>query len=110
MAFSDYSTNPDNNTTIAGTNVAENCSPGGINNAIRQLMADGKALSGDIPDTSTLIPKTGGIFTGNPKYTGRGGYIYHNDPNNTSGKLVLVEAGAPTPTGLANGDFVGELE
>ena len=40
MAVSDYKTNPDENTTISGINIAEGCAPSGINNAIRQLMAD----------------------------------------------------------------------
>ncbi|WP_295641432.1 hypothetical protein [uncultured Mailhella sp.] len=45
MAVSDYSTDPDLNTTISGINIAEGCPPSGINNAIRQLMADVKAES-----------------------------------------------------------------
>lgn len=40
MAIKDYSTTPDMNTTISGINIAEGCAPSGINNAIRQLMAD----------------------------------------------------------------------
>lgn len=43
MAVKDYSTNPDENTTISGINIAEGCAPSGINNAIRQLMADAKS-------------------------------------------------------------------
>lgn len=43
MAIKDYSTDPDMNTTISGINIAEGCAPSGINNAIRQLMADVKA-------------------------------------------------------------------
>ena len=42
MAVKDYNTNPDENTTISGINIAEGCAPSGINNAIRQLMADVK--------------------------------------------------------------------
>lgn len=40
MAVSDYSTNPASNTTISGINIAEGCPPSGINDAIRQMMAD----------------------------------------------------------------------
>ena len=43
MAIKDYSTTPDLNTQISGINIAEGCAPSGINNAIRQLMADMKA-------------------------------------------------------------------
>lgn len=47
MAVSDYKTNPDENTTISGINIAEGCPPSGINNAIRQLMADVKQNADD---------------------------------------------------------------
>ena len=40
MAISDYSTTPASNSTISGISVAEGCPAAGINNAIRQLMAD----------------------------------------------------------------------
>lgn len=43
MAVKDYNVDPDLNTTIEGINIAEGCPPSGINNAIRQLMADVKA-------------------------------------------------------------------
>lgn len=52
MAVSDYNTNPDLNTAISGINIAEGCPPSGINNAIRQLMADVKAA---IPEQADLI-------------------------------------------------------
>lgn len=38
--ISEFDTNPDLNTDINSINIAEGCSPAGINNAIRQLMAD----------------------------------------------------------------------
>lgn len=40
MAITDYDSNAANNTTVNGVNIAEGCSPAGINNAIRELMAD----------------------------------------------------------------------
>ena len=43
MAIKDYSDDPDLNTQISGINIAEGCAPSGINNAIRQLMADVKS-------------------------------------------------------------------
>lgn len=45
MGVKDYDLNPDNNTLINGINIAEGCPPSGINNAMRQLMADVKADS-----------------------------------------------------------------
>ena len=40
MGLRDYNSNANQNTTIAGIDIAEGCAPSGINNAIRQLMAD----------------------------------------------------------------------
>lgn len=51
MGVKDYDLNPDNNTQINGINIAEGCPPSGINNAMRQLMADVKADS-DAQDTA----------------------------------------------------------
>lgn len=56
MAFSDYSTTPGSNTSIAGINLAENCSPAGINNAIRQLMADARTFADEIGDGTGYQP------------------------------------------------------
>ena len=47
MAVSDYSTTASSNITISGTNIAENCPAGGINNAIRQMMADVRSICTD---------------------------------------------------------------
>lgn len=54
MGVKDYDLNPDNNTQINGINIAEGCPPSGINNAIRQLMADVKAMA-STPATSTSL-------------------------------------------------------
>ena len=43
MSVADYNTDPDSNTSISGINIAEGCPPSGINNAIRQMMADVKS-------------------------------------------------------------------
>ena len=40
MALSDYRPDPGQNLTISGIDIAGGCPPGGINNAIRQLMTD----------------------------------------------------------------------
>lgn len=54
MAIKDYSTDPDQNVKISGINIAEGCAPSGINNAIRQLMADVKAESDTKANASTF--------------------------------------------------------
>lgn len=55
MGVKDYDLNPDNNTQINGINIAEGCPPSGINNAVRQLMADVKADS-DAQNTKAETP------------------------------------------------------
>lgn len=51
MAVKDWKTNPDENTTISGIDIAEGCAPSMINNAIRQVMADIKANAEEQEDT-----------------------------------------------------------
>lgn len=73
MAIKDYSTEPDMNTTISGINIAEGCAPSGINNAIRQLMADVKAEkdaqstkdASQDADIANKLDKSGDDMTGN---------------------------------------------
>lgn len=57
MGVKDYDLNPDNNTQISGINIAEGCPPSGINNAMRQLMADVKEDS-DAQNTAIETLKT----------------------------------------------------
>jgi hypothetical protein len=60
--ISEFDANPANNTDINSINIAEGCAPSGINNAIRQLMADLK----DQQDGTSGDPFTvGGTFTAN---------------------------------------------
>jgi len=40
MSVRDYNTTPSSNTTISSIDISEGCSPAGINNAIRQQLAD----------------------------------------------------------------------
>lgn len=103
MAFSDYSTTPSANTSIAGISIAENATPmANINNAIRQLMADAKTFSDASPDTSALMPKAAGTFSGTePIYTGRGAYMHHNDSANTSGRVIFLPVGSARPSPAA---------
>lgn len=57
--ISEFSATAANNTDIGGINIAEGCAPSGINNAIRQLMADLKEFqTGSAGDDLTV----GGIL------------------------------------------------
>lgn len=61
MGVKDYSLNADDNTQINGINIAEGCPPSGINNAIRQLMADVKADSDDQNNTASTPATSGSL-------------------------------------------------
>lgn len=108
MSFRDYSTTPGANTTIGGVNVAEGCSPAGLNNASRQLAADGKELADEIDalDLSVYVTKAAGVFSGTqPIYTGRGAYLHHANSANASGKITIQSDAAALPS-TSNGDIV----
>jgi len=108
MPVSDYSTVPANNTSISGINIAENCAAGNGNDAMRQLMADIKNMYNALPDISTLVTKTGGVFTGNPTFTGKGGYHFNASSTSTGGQWTIQPSGGSAPASPAEGDFLGE--
>ncbi len=106
MAFQDYSTNPDANGAIAGINVADGCPPGNINDAIRQLAADGKQLADQVSGGSTSMPKTGGAFTGTITREGGGAYLYHASGSYTDGRFHILAQGSPRPSNPGEGAIV----
>lgn len=109
MAVSDYSTTPAANTAISGINVDENCPPGGLNNAFRQLMADVRVMYDNLPSVAGYMPVSGGTFSGTqPKYDGRGAYLHHNSASLTSGRIFVQASGGATPSGMAPGDLLLE--
>lgn len=57
---SEYSSTASNNTDIAGVNIAEGCAPSGINNAIRELMAQLKDMQTGADGDGFVV---GGAFT-----------------------------------------------
>ena len=57
---SEWSATASNNTDIGGINIAEGCAPSGINNAIRELMAQVKDMQTGA-DADNLV--VGGAFT-----------------------------------------------
>lgn len=107
MSFADYSTNPALNVTIGGKNVAEGCPPGNINDAIRQLAADGKTLNNTVTaiDLSDYATLAGPAFTAQPTYSGRGGFLHHSNSANASGR-VFVQADAAAVPSMSDGDIL----
>lgn len=106
MAVQDWSTNAALNTSVDGINIAENCAAGNMNAMGRAIMANVRVMYDNLPDVAALVTKTGGVFTGNPIFLGRGGYLHHNDPANTSGRLFTQATGGSAPSGMANGDLL----
>lgn len=76
---SEYSATAANNTDIAGINIAEGCAPSGINNAIRELMAqlkdmqsgtdgDNFTVGGDLSVTGTATGSTPSVSDDSTKF------------------------------------------
>lgn len=96
---SEFSTVPGANTTIGGVNVAEDCSPAGINDAIRYLAATGRDTFDRLPNSGTSMPISGGVFTGDISRQGRGPYLHHGSAAQTDGRVLFLPEGSARPAG-----------
>lgn len=105
--FSDWSTTPADNSTIGSTNVAEGCDPGGINNAIRELMAACKTFDDNKADPAALVTLLNSVISINAIVLGRGAVMHHNNAGNTSGKIFIQASGGAVPA-MADGDMLFE--
>ena len=108
---STWSETPASNTTVDGNNIAEACSPGTINNAIRSVMAGIKTFNlAFVALTATVAAKVSaaaGVFSGTqPIYTGEGAFWHHASSSNASGKVSVLPEGSSRPASPANGDIV----
>lgn len=108
MPVSDWSPTAASNLTIDGISVAEGCPAGNINGAIRALMANVRVVFTDLPNTETLMPKSGGSFSGSITRSGSGGYLYNADAANTGGRVYIQAIGGTAPA-MANGDWLVEV-
>ena len=99
MPIQDYSTDPDLNVQISGINIAEGCPPSGINNAIRQLMADVKVESEAQAEAITAAGEALAAFAG-----GQAAKDDEQDEAITSAKGAVSELSAELVEhgGLAN--------
>lgn len=109
MPVSDWSADPNQNGTISGTNIAENCPAANVNDAIRKIMANVRLMYDGLPNGSTFVTKTGAIFLDQPMFSGRGAFLHHNDPTLTSARVYVQAAGGSPPAGMVNGDFLIEV-
>lgn len=109
MAVADWSTSANSNTSIDGINIAENCPAGNLNGAVRAIMANVRVMYDGLPTLADYVKKDGTTdFTGQPKFTGRGGFLHHNNPANSSGRVFVQASGSPVPS-MANGDILMEF-
>jgi hypothetical protein len=93
--ISEFSSTPANNTDIGGINIAEGCAPSGINNAIRELMAQLKdQQAGTDGDGFTV----GGAFTssGGAVFSSTVSMNGNNNIGNTTSSTIL--SGSVTQT------------
>lgn len=63
-AVADWDTTADNNTDVGGVNIAENCPPSGLNNAMREMMAQIKAFSVSLGSTGITFADTIPLYFG----------------------------------------------
>ena len=118
---SEWSSTPANNTDVGGIDIAEGCAPSGINNAIREMMAQLKdQQSGTDADSFTV----GGTLavTGTSEFTGAitatGGVIGNASSATTatnSNAIANTGGWAVTPSGTTlyfsyNGTNVAKLD
>jgi len=108
-AFATYSATPASNTTIGGLNAAEgSTAAASVNNMLREICAEGRQLYDLVAaiDTSTLMPKSGGVFTGNITRSGSGAYLYHANSAQSGGAIYTQLSSAALPSSPAEGTVV----
>lgn len=86
--ISEWSSTPANNTDVGGIDIAEGCAPSGINNAMREMMAQIKDMqAGTDGDSFTVAGDL--ILTGGLTLDGSAG---------TSGQVMVSAGSGNTPT------------
>lgn len=97
---SEFSTTPSANVTIGGVNVGEDCSPGGINDAIRYVAAVVRDTADKIPGAGSAMPITGGTFTGDILRKDRGAYLHHANGAQNNGQVSFLPEGSVRPAAV----------
>lgn len=104
--ISGLSQTPSANTSVGGINIAENCPAANVNDAQRWLAAAIATIRDAIPNAATFMSKAGGIFTGNPTYSGQGGYLHNASSAALGGTVTPLPQGSPLPASPSDGDIV----
>jgi hypothetical protein len=90
-SIADYSTNPASNSEINGINIAEGCPASGINNAIRQMMADLAAGYFALAGTNVVTVPVGGASNTTLNATQNAANILEFTGNITGAKQVIFD-------------------
>lgn len=103
---SEYSSTAANNTDIAGINIAEGCAPSGINNAIRELMAQLKDMqSGTDGDNFTV----GGSLTASGGLSVSGTATFSNSVILGASATATTQSSTDDSTKVATTAFVKDV-
>lgn len=94
---SEFSTNPDSNTTIGGLFVGEECSPAVLNNVLRYLAAVARDSYDRIPASGSYLPIAGGTLQGDIQRQGRGGYLHFSGSSLTNAQVFALPEGSARP-------------
>ena len=108
MSFGSYSTTPASNISINGINIAPNCPAGNVDNALRQLAADGRELYDIIAqiNLTSYMPLSGGAFTGNVTRSGAGAFLSYSSSSLSSGSIYVQPVATALPSSPAEGTMV----
>ena len=113
MSVRDYNTTPASNTTIASIDISEGCSPAGINNAIRQQMADIAAVVAGTDGLDVLSladdDNSAQIKIQAPSAVTTTTTLTLPDGDGTDGQTLLTDGAGALSWGLGGGgSFLGE--
>ena len=98
--ISEYSATAANNTDIAGINIAEGCAPSGINNAIRELMAQLK---------DQQVGTDGDNFTVGGAFTCTGAAVFSSTVALGGSATATTQSATDDSTKLATTAFVRDI-
>lgn len=113
MSVRDYNATPSSNTTIASIDISEGCSPAGINNAIRQQMADIAAVVAGTDGLDVLSladdDNSAQIKIQAPSAVTTTTTLTLPDGDGTDGQTLLTDGSGNLSWGLGGGgSFLGE--